>query len=533
MSVSSDRIDRALDIEFLLTTEGRKNVRDTLANAHVPGFHLSPLVPGYTYTAPMRLLTAITALVLRCGGFSNRRAASKLLATGLPLQAINDALEMVEPGTFLHDERYPFMQRPAVNTTNPKESSTFVGPGSQPVKKLSPSMPHDNAEDFWNLLTTPTDRLPLDDAVLQLVVYHHMSMAGNNAYCGDKCVSGSPAMRFVGAGNSATEVLWHGESLLTTLLCMIPVAWVEGNGLPAWADRTCAVSRNTDGTPHALWMATWSSNCPAVVWNGTDMVGVRTGGIPSEWYIPEMGDKEQVKEWWTARNMADPFYLYVDNGKELKLQRLDMGKDATALATNWAAENKTEAYKQWCAPRMIPPGEDMRLLFARHRMEGTASSPNIRASEVFLPSFENWAHDIHDEVQLRISAGATCIERLHRTVIEPFRRENAHDRSGGRVPLVLDFLHDSRESISDAFWRHMSLSFSILLKECREKSASFIPSPDLIRSMEQAALEAFDEVTTPFFGQEPARISHVRAGLNRQVRKIVREFATPSEETTF
>ncbi|MDY3128287.1 MAG: type I-E CRISPR-associated protein Cse1/CasA [Corynebacterium sp.] len=518
-------IDCTVDIDFLTTTDGRMSVRETLMQAHKPGFHIARTIPAYFYTAQIRLLTAILAVALRYGDLSNRRIAAKLRTTGLPAEAIDEALEKLRPATYLHHEKFPFMQRPAVNTTNPKEKASFVGPGEQPVKKLSPSMPPDNAEDFWNLLKAPSERLRLEDAVLQLVVYHHMSLAGNNAYCGDKCVSGSPAMRFVGAENSATEILWHGENLLETLLCMIPVSWVEGSGLPAWADRACSQSRGEHGSPHALWSATWTSNSPATAWDGSELVGVRTGGIPSEWYLPEMRDN--AKDWWTARNEADPFYLYSDNGKELKLQRLDLGKDATALATNWAAENKTAIYKDWCAPRMVPPSEHMQLLFARHRMEGTASSPNIRASEIFLPSFENWAHDTDIDVQLRISSGASQIEKLHRAVIAPFRRENSSERKGGRVPLVLDFLHDSRGSASDAFWRHMSHVFSLLLKECRESGAQFIPSSELRSGMIKGSVDAFDEITTPYFGQEPARISHVRAGLERQVHKIARDFASP------
>lgn len=200
-------------------------------------------------------MAGIAAVVLR----HEVKTPAELLNLGLSEAAVDKALEELSAGAYLHDSQFPFMQRPAVNTSNPKDKATYVGPGTHPVKKLSPAMPPNESEDFANLLTASQERLSLEDAVMWLVTYHHLSVAGNNAYCGDKCVSGSPAMRFVGTENSATEVLWHGQSLLETLLMAIPQSWVKGTGLPAWADRTCAYSRH-DGIVHPLWSATWTSN---------------------------------------------------------------------------------------------------------------------------------------------------------------------------------------------------------------------------------------------------------------------------------
>lgn len=514
------------DIPFLITTDGRMDVRQALLRAHTPHFDISTNIAGYHYSAQIRLLAATAAICLRFETDTTPRGIRNLLTSGLSTRAVDFALSTLEPGTRLHDPDFPFMQRPALNLTNPKAKSTYVGPGEQPVKKLSPSMPPDEGEEFSNLLLSSPRELSQEDAVLQLVTYHHLSVAGNNAYNGDKCVSGSPAMRFVGADNSATEVLWHGLSLLETLLCMIPRSWVEGEGLPAWADRTCTRSREHDCI-HPLWAATWSSNTPATAWRDNKLVGVRTGGVPAEWILPEMGDKNQQKEWWTTRNEADPFYLYRYNGKELKLQRLDLGKDATALATSWAADNNTGAYTQWCVPRMLPPRGDTTLAFVRHRLEGTASSPNIRASEVFIPHIEQWAHDTDIDVEMRISEGAACIQRLHSLVTGPFRREHSNERANGRVPLVLDFLESSRNSVSEAFWRHMTDSFSLLLKECRDSEATYIPSQKLCTSLMTATIAAYDDVTQPYFGQEPARISHVRAGIARLARYCINQFAAP------
>lgn len=228
MTSESPNINCLTDVEFLPTSHGRLNVRDALLRAHKHDFDITSSQPGFHFSSQVRLLAGIAAVVLR----HEVKTPAELLNLGLSEAAVDKALEELSAGAYLHDSQFPFMQRPAVNTSNPKDKATYVGPGTHPVKKLSPAMPPNESEDFANLLTASQERLSLEDAVMWLVTYHHLSVAGNNAYCGDKCVSGSPAMRFVGTENSATEVLWHGQSLLETLLMAIPQSWVKGTGLP-------------------------------------------------------------------------------------------------------------------------------------------------------------------------------------------------------------------------------------------------------------------------------------------------------------
>lgn len=537
---TAPKLNALQDIEFIKLNSRRTTVREAMLHAHEHEFQLDQNVPGYVYTAQLRLLSQILAVVLREMDISTIPKIKKILSTGLDQTAIDTTIESLLRGSLLADEKQPFMQRPAVNTSNPKEKATFVGADSHPVKKLSPSMPPDEAEEFWDFRSQGAEGLPLEDAVLQLVVYHHMSLAGNNAYCGDKCVSGSPAMRFVGAENSATEMVFLGETLLATLLQMTPLNWVRGSGLPAWADRQCELSRSSEGI-HPLWAASWSSNAPATAWEGNQLVGVRTGGIPKAWWLPEMGIGEQRKEWWTRRNEEDPFYLYIDNGKELKLQRLDLGKDATALAVDWAAENKSKTLIANHNLSVLIPQADLKIAFARHRMEGTASSPNIRASEVYIPSPDKWAFDMDQSIRDAIANRAESVQNLHRTICSPFRRERSNERDGGRVPLVLDFLEDLRPSVSDEFWRQFDSIFSDLLREIRESAEHCKDDPagrthafyqpithGLADRMKSAAMLAFDTVTNPYFGQDPARISHVRSGVSRRVNAIIRQgFLSP------
>lgn len=100
------------------------------------------------------------------------------------------------------------MQRPALPPTSAKDTSRRLGPGDQEIKKLLPAMPSEQGEDYWNLSVSFPKRLPLEDAVLKLVLFHYYSMAGNNAYDGNKARMGAPGIRFLGKGNTATEFMW-------------------------------------------------------------------------------------------------------------------------------------------------------------------------------------------------------------------------------------------------------------------------------------------------------------------------------------
>lgn len=533
-------INALRDIDWLITTQGRTNVRDALITAHEPNTQLDFTQPGYVVTSQLRLLCAVTAVALRRAdaGIDNLRRE------GLAPEIVDATLAELAPACDPFDDRYPFLQRPPVPPQGPRDKAHKLGPGDQPVKKLSPSMPPDEAEQYWDLNSAGPMSLPLEDAILQLVVFHHLSMAGNNAYDGEKCQMGSPAMRFVGAGYAATEVCVVHDTLLDTLLSQIPAAWVRGTGLPAWADRRWEVSLSEESDRpviHPLWAATWSSNVPACYWEDTRLTGVRTGGVPESWYVDAvMGTtKESRKAWWDARNVHDPFYLYMPDDKQnLKVQRLDFGVDGTQLAVQWAAEQKTAALRNNLTERVLEaPFEALQVFFARHQIEGTASSPNIRASEVFAPDPALWAFDVDADVLGEVQEQATRIERLHHAVTSVFRRKNSNERS---TALVLDSLSDRRDDASNAFWRHVTVVYEDVVDAVRSAdnlgSSSFeddkyaedefeLPE-DLRRREVEAALEAFDEVANPHATQEPVQIAYVRGKLRTKLWSIANP--TPS-----
>ncbi|UBI02232.1 type I-E CRISPR-associated protein Cse1/CasA [Corynebacterium freneyi] len=521
-------VNALTDVAFLKAASGRSSVREMLLGAHQAGTRLDLSMPGYVVSSQLRLLAAVTAVALRhCPEQMDDAAAN-----GLPESAVDLAIADLSPASDPFDKEFPFLQRPALTPSDPKDSARRLGPNQQPVKKLSPAMPPDEAEAYWNLLTQAETELPLPDALLALTVFHHMSMAGNNAYDGDKCQMGSPAMRYVGADFTATEVFLEGPRLLDTLLALIPRSWVDGDGLPAWADRLCERSVDEQhGQAHPLWAATWSSNAPACHWEGTQLTGVRTGGIPEAWYLrSEMGTtKQDRKDWWDDRNTRDPFYLYMQNHTgELKVQRLDFGVDGTHLAVEWAAENKMEALLARVNGTVARrPADDHQVLFARHQISGTASSPNIRASEIFAPATDRWSFDIDEEVRADIQGQANTIQHLNNILRSSFRRR-AKDQKDSPV---LDDLEGRRDDASAAFWREITGVYIDIIAELRDhytnirdaehESAGYELPDSLKRQVLAATLRAFDDTVAPHSLQEPAHIAFVRGALERRIRNAL------------
>ncbi|MFW0179251.1 type I-E CRISPR-associated protein Cse1/CasA [Rothia sp. P7208] len=519
-------VDILKDVPFVKLTSESVTVKEALLQAHKKGVLLDKKIPGYQYAAFLRLLTTVLAVTLRHCGVDNPKKtpqiSEKLLELGIPEEALDKALEELATGSDLFDGNMPFVQRPPVTPTSAKDSARALGPGQQPVKKLSPAMPSDAGEDFWNLSVAQPQSISLEQAVTDILVYHHYSMAGNNTYDGDKCAMGAPGIRYLGKGNAATEIFWQGESLLATLLMAIPKSWVFSKELPAWADREGKTKAKTPSAEPSLWDATWSSNTVATYWEDKNLAGVRVGGIPEKWYVPEMGpasDKQARKNWWDTRNTLDPFYLYMPNQSgELKAQRLDFGRDATDLAVEWAAESKVEAASKQLEQRFYDGDGDETLCFIRHQIEGTASSPSIRASSVYQPDSTQWVFDANEELQEAIQTHAKTIQELHNIVRAPFRRMTEGDkkrRDTGKGVVAFDDLEHRRKDASAYFWREIGPvyeEFVICVKEGEKK----IPR-EVLEKAQAAALRAYDKTIAPHISQHPERAVYVRGILNRRL----------------
>lgn len=504
------------DVPWVRTTSGDLTVRDALRHAANIEFLRLSEGPAYEGSATLRLLEHMFALAVRHGSRQDL-----LRKRPLSFEAIDAAIADVGNAADLHDPVRPFMQRPVLPMRDANDTARAIAPGNQPVKKLSPSMPPEEAENFWTFGSRQPAHLETADAVRALIVFHFYSPAGNNAYDGDKCVMGAPGLRLPGKDNSATEVFWRGPNLLMTLAENVPRAWVQGHGLPAWADRTGQESLQADGTTHPLWTASWSSNVPACLWEGGRLVAVRVGGVPSKWLPPRMGrSKSDLKEWWDGRNVDDPHYLYLPNKQgQMKARRLDLGKDVTNLAAQWNADGNGPALRDAATKNLVAPEPEDKVVFFRHLIGGTASSPVIRASESFTGDSRTWAPD-EDAAEVVRDWASTMLE-LQRAVAGPFRRMNAADKralQSGRPPAVFDTLETRRNDAVAYFWREVTDVFNVAVRSLSEEGEV---TSETWRETHAAALRAFDAAVAPFSQQLGPRAAYVRARVDRRLTWVI------------
>lgn len=456
-------------------------------------------------------------------------------------------VEQLAAGSNVFDSEQPFMQRPALPTEETKIGAKYSTTAPDAVKKLSPGMPADESESFWDLLTAYPKMLNLAEALLKLTTYHYFSPAGNLKVTisyrsssatepisyEDKARMGAPGFHFPGAGNSATEFIWKypDGTFLHSLLSSLPTDWINDGGLPAFADRYCNQSRTHDGSPTSLWAATWSSNTAIGYWEGTDLVQVRVCGVPEEWLpLPierkiQAGNKikfedSTLKEWWDLRNTRDPFYFYVENAKgELKAQRLDIGRGPTDLSVEWYSLEKSEKLLDRSSTNLLPPrfanNDYPEPIFFRHCVQGTASSPVIRASNTFIPSREQWGFDLSEDQQNSIVTMAKLVRDLHRCVIGAFPQRDTKTPGGkARSQDARPILAGRYADASSEFWRNISAVYGEFIQTLRDGK----PSPaNLLNDLRVATLRTFDEITEPYLTTDAQQIFELRAGLVRRV----------------
>jgi hypothetical protein len=431
---------------------------------------LDPSLNGIEAGAHYRFLAAVAAICWR----------HQRYARGFEADAVDAAIANLSSHTDVFSKDAPFLQAARV------ASPISVG-NSAPVKKLYPWMPADRAENFWTASTVPKV-FPLPQAVLALVIHHYYSMGGNNRINGLLCANGSPGIRYPGIGYTATELLWQGKTLLDTLRMNTPKAWVEGIGLPAWADPKCERSQGAPGQPeHPLWRATWGSNTVQTLWDECALVAVSTGGSPNR--PPTMGaDKVAAKAWWDQRNTEDSFYLYADietrnaagfaTSTQRKAQRLDLGHQETDLAVEWNSKGLSSVVRSRSKGSVAAPGRDDRLMFLRHLVEGSANSPVVRRTEVLITSPKKWVID--EDRADAVSDAAATVKAVCAEVTKPFTMK-------GRLTA----LRDRRVDVETAFWQKVSAPFEDFIINGDGDRID----PAVWPLIHTAALAAFDEVT--------------------------------------
>lgn len=523
------------EIPLIQTDTQRISVRDFLLGAHTSELKLDKSVSGFEFGAQWRLLTSIVAVILQKDiNFQKKTKirVKELLHTGLPADLVDKGLSQLEPATNLFDKEFPFFQRPVLPPRNAKDRTRVVSADNKPVWKISPTSPSEPSQAYWDLSKHKPDTLELSDAIRALLIFSMYSFAGNAKYDGAKCLNGSPGIRFLGAGNTATEIIVDSTTPLESIFKSIPISWTIPDGLPAWADRTAKKSRLKDGSLHPLWRATWHSNTVACAWDDTQLVGVCPGGIPDNWFMPtEMGtSNDSRKEWWDRRNQEDPFYFYqADSTGTLKAQRIDLSKDLTELAVQWAHDGLTENLDSALRGRILSPDFiDDSILFLRHQIGGNASSPMIRESVITSASKSTWRFDGSEELLLAIRNEAGFILKLRNIICSPFRRSSNQDSENGYP--VLDDLADLRPAVNDAYWRSIEPIYQQLIAAHDPEEDSPDSAINLRRTAANVAGEAFTTVLRPYLLQNPQRNYRVQQRIRNQIHNLLKTYGELSDD---
>lgn len=207
------------ELPFIQTTSGTLTIEETLKRLGDQDFFLSQSIDGFEFSASWRLLASITAVCLQ----SEPGAVKE---SSLPLSAIDKGLATLFEAENLFGGKYPFFQRLQVPTQK----------ANKPTWKLSPTAPSDKSQSYWDLDKFKPETMQLSQAAMALIVFATYSFTGNSRYDGSKCLNGSPGIRYLGAGNTATEVFVKSDTLYESILKSIPKSWIEPGGLPAWAD---------------------------------------------------------------------------------------------------------------------------------------------------------------------------------------------------------------------------------------------------------------------------------------------------------
>ncbi|MDO4665073.1 MAG: type I-E CRISPR-associated protein Cse1/CasA [Actinomycetaceae bacterium] len=493
------------DVAWIHTTAGQKTVKEALLEAHnISGLDLDR--PAFEVSAQLRTLAAVAAVVLQHMEWRRFRPRK-----GFDEDAVEEALGRLRISANLIDAEKPFMQQACEDISDGHKPTIGLDVAKYPPKKLSPAIPADRAESYWNLAVSYAEALKFEDAALALAVCHHFFPAGNGKFKGRKHEMGSPALRFPGKDFTTTECIWYGASLAETLALAVPKNWVADGGLPAWADRTCEFSANPYSSAKALWSATWSSNAPACLWKNGALIAAVVGGVPPQWIVPAMGStKETRKTWWATRNQADPFYLYMPtkDGKEIKAQRLDIGRDATALAVEWNAEQKGQAMRQRASEHVLSPAiADARILFLRHYIGGTSTSPSIRASQCLMGDSDTWAPS--QDCAAEAKEFADKLIEIHYLVTRVF------NESPNKYQFNLPTLVSRKGDASTAYWRNMT---SIFLEAMhRLNNDGILLTDNLLRTIHSRALLAFDSVAMSGASTSDHQLMSARAQLERNI----------------
>jgi len=483
-------------------------VEEVLKHATDPDFRLDHDVSGMEFMSVVRLLSHIGARMLQ----KDDSLKGMDREEPLPEMLIKETLSELEADRPLYGGEQNFFQIPDGNGNE------------HPVYKLSPTVPGDNSQAYWDRDKCKPVILSQEEALRYLLIFGMYSLVGNNTLGGRRRKNGSPGIRRPQAGSTATEMMVQSQTLWNSLLCSIPKSWIEEPGLPAWADPTGKWSKTITGM-HPLWRASWMPNGARGYWENGKLVKVKIGGVPLEFLgvIPEFGDpcskgNGLYKEWCKQRDEEDPFHLYVRNPANgvLRIKKLDLSKDLIQLAVEWAHELTVKELQDQFTQRVGEPDfmMDDSLLFARHQIEGESSTTTIRDSVVTDIKKSLWCLKPNRKIQTRIINQAEFIDTLKKRVCAPFRRQSDKDHP------TFDDLADLRPMMETEFWRRITPVYEEVISTAQAEDFNVV---ELYEKGVAATIAALETVINPYLLQNPKRNINVQGQTERSLHALLRK----------
>lgn len=478
------------DIPWITTTEGKKTIEETLLLSHVEGFNISKDQEGFFYGAQMRILAQVTALAIR----NADRHTDDILDDGFSQETLNKTFEQLDEGAHLRSGKYPYMQWPLDTVSQEK--------GKKPVTKLLPTVTSDAAYGFWDLHAMPNELDP-SEATLWVTVWGMYSMTGNTKISGKKPENFTPAFR-LSPKHVPTEVIYEGDSLLETLIRHIdPAMLEEPKGLPAWADRTGEKS-NSKTRMSRLWKATWTSNACILHWNDDSdssvVQHVEIGGTPENWCpLPIKGNE---KEWSDSRDQEDFFYCYKTHeykgNTTRKLSYFPLDQNATALAVTWATANIYQPNRI-----SISTGKNITPVLIQHRVEGTATSPSIRASRVTTTDPKTWvvAGNTDPDVVRNVKMLAEYVNDMRGCLEKAMQKRKDPESQKGYV--FDEEFTPIRQDVLETFWNNLEQTY-------RKAALSFEEGEEfdqnIQRDIKNLTVATFKDITQPLQFTNPRKV---------------------------
>lgn len=510
------------------TADGRRTrlgLREVLVSAHeLAGLDTdSPVELSTLY----RFLPAVGALVVREMGGKAPAGRFDEAAVGSVLDRHRDALDLRHSETpFAQEWHYAPEAKPAA--TSPIATLRFESPGAS--SKIW--------KDRGSLASRWMPELDLGVIALHLLCNWFHSLGGNSRslYPRMVAVSGSIGSR---VGNDLA-LFWRGRTLADTILANTPKAWVHGEGLPAFLDRT-GTTRGALPDLHPLWAMTYAPNAVLLEWDAAGRpVTYRPGG--SRWGLTDVRAADEgapTKAGTTAR-----FQVRKDALGELKRQdpariwTIKEKADGTTAAEPYTALSAHQAplvrLREWYqanggsalshSPRRLQSVMVPDLISGNWALEFYAAKVEMKG---MAPSFTDVAwfacdpaeldlDDVRADLLLSVARDADALAVDARRTLAANGGPLDHLAPKVKWPLCDDMVA-----------RFYALAEDACRVAIRQITVGDDPTTELREALASSAVQAFDEATELYLtAAGMAAVIRSRQAFRAKVRTITRPTTT-------